>query len=97
MGWVDGYEALINFTLLFSVNSYVEASWTYIRGLEKLVAPGEDISKISSVASLFLSRIDSNVDKRIDKNLKQGVDDINLEAKLMAEGQSGQWKQQFQG
>lgn len=72
----------VNVTLLFSVNSYVETAWTYIRGLEKLADSGEDISKISSVASFFLSRIDSNIDKRIDENLKQGVDDISLEAKL---------------
>jgi len=72
----------VNVTLLFSVNSYVEAAWTYIRGLEKLADSGEDISKISSVASFFLSRIDSNIDKRIDEKLKQGVDDISVEAKL---------------
>ena len=48
----------INVTLLFSVQSYVDTAWAYIRGLEKRVAAGEDISKIASVASFFLSRID---------------------------------------
>ena len=48
------------------------------------MAEGKDISKISSVASFFLSRIDINIDKRIDEKLKQGVDDIGLEAKLKA-------------
>jgi len=52
--------------LLFSLDSYVETAWTYIRGLER-AAEGKDISKISSVASFFLSRIDSNIDK-IDEN-----------------------------
>ena len=74
----------VNVTLLFSVDSYVQSAWTYIRGLEKRAEQGKDISFIASVASFFLSRIDSNIDKRIDKKLKQGVDDISLEAKLMA-------------
>jgi transaldolase len=72
----------VNITLLFSVNSYVKTAWAYIRGLEKRSAEGKDISKIASVASFFLSRIDSNIDKRIDEKLKHGVDDINVEAKL---------------
>ena len=74
----------VNVTLLFSVESYVETAWSYIRGLEKRVAEGKDISKIASVASFFLSRIDSNIDARIDKKLAQGVDRIEKEAKLRA-------------
>jgi transaldolase len=74
----------VNVTLLFSVNSYLETAWTYIRGLEKRTAAGQDISKISSVASFFLSRIDSNIDKRIDEKLKKGMDDIALDANLRA-------------
>jgi transaldolase len=70
--------------LLFSVNSYVETAWAYIRGLEKRAEQGEDISKIASVASFFVSRIDSNVDDRIDKKLAAGVDDLNMEARLKA-------------
>ncbi len=72
----------VNITLLFSVDSYVNTAWAYIRGLEKRVAEGKDISKISSVASFFLSRIDAKIDGKIDEKLAQGVDDINLEAKL---------------
>ena len=74
----------VNITLLFSVNSYIETAWAYIRGLEARVAAGEDISKISSVASFFLSRIDSNIDDRIDAKLKAGVDRIEKEAELRA-------------
>lgn len=73
----------VNVTLLFSVDSYVETAWAYIRGLEKRAAEGKDISKISSVASFFLSRIDSNIDGKIDAKLK-GIDDANLAAKLTA-------------
>jgi transaldolase len=74
----------VNVTLLFSVDSYVETAWAYIRGLEKRAAEGQDISKIASVASFFLSRIDSNIDARIDAKLKEGVDRIEKEAKLRA-------------
>ncbi len=74
----------VNVTLLFSVDSYIETAWTYIRGLEKRAAQNQDISKIASVASFFLSRIDINIDKRIDEKLKKGIDDISLEAKLTA-------------
>lgn len=74
----------VNVTLLFSVDSYVETAWAYIRGLEKRAAEGKEISKIASVASFFLSRIDTNIDNRIDAKLKAGVDSIEQEAKLRA-------------
>ncbi|MEM8828845.1 MAG: transaldolase [Cyanobacteria bacterium P01_G01_bin.19] len=72
----------VNVTLLFSVQSYVDTAWAYIRGLEKRAAAGEDISKISSVASFFLSRIDSNIDNRIDSKLSsaEGEAKAKLEA-----------------
>lgn len=72
----------VNITLLFSVESYINTAWAYIRGLEKRAAAGQDISKIASVASFFLSRIDNNIDAKIDAKLKKGVDDITQEAKL---------------
>ncbi|KAB8330260.1 transaldolase [Scytonema tolypothrichoides VB-61278] len=72
----------VNVTLLFSVESYIKTAWAYISGLEKRAAEGKDISKIASVASFFLSRIDSNIDGKIDAKLKKGVDDITVEAKL---------------
>lgn len=74
----------VNVTLLFSVDSYIETAWAYIRGLEKRAAEGKDISKIASVASFFLSRIDSNIDARIDAKLAEGVDRIEKKAKLEA-------------
>ncbi|AFZ26314.1 transaldolase [Cylindrospermum stagnale PCC 7417] len=74
----------VNITLLFSVSSYINTAWAYIRGLEKRVSEGKDISKIASVASFFLSRIDNNIDAKIDAKLKRGVDDITQQAKLRA-------------
>ncbi|NEP48498.1 MAG: transaldolase [Moorea sp. SIO3C2] len=71
----------VNVTLLFSVESYVETFWAYIRGLEKRAAEGKDISKIASVASFFLSRIDSKIDAKLEEK-SAGVDDPNLTAKL---------------
>ncbi len=57
----------VNVTLLFSVQSYVDTAWAYIRGLEGRLADGHDISSIASVASFFLSRIDSKVDDMLDQ------------------------------
>jgi transaldolase len=60
----------VNVTLLFSVQSYIDTAWAYIRGLEQLAASGGDVSKIASVASFFLSRIDIAIDGQLDAQLK---------------------------
>ena len=58
------YEGInINITLLFSIRSYEDVAWAYIRALEKRVDEGKDIKRISSVASFFLSRIDVLTDQ----------------------------------
>lgn len=64
----------VNVTLLFSVESYIETAWAYITGLEQRVAAGEPIDNIASVASFFLSRIDSNVDDRLDAKIAATAD-----------------------
>jgi transaldolase len=69
----------VNVTLLFSVSSYVESAWAYIRGLEARVAKGEDIANTSSVASFFLSRIDTNIDAKLDHLLKNLTDNTKAE------------------
>lgn len=74
----------VNVTLLFAVESYVNTAWAYIRGLEKRAAAGEDVSKVASVASFFLSRIDTNVDNLVDTKLKAGDLTVEQEAKLVA-------------
>lgn len=61
----------VNVTLLFSVQSYVDTAWAYIRGLEARAAEGKPVDNIASVASFFLSRIDSKVDDLIDVRLKE--------------------------
>jgi len=57
----------INVTLTFSLNRYAEVAEAYIRGLERLVASGGDPSTVASVASFFVSRVDTEADKRLDE------------------------------
>ncbi len=57
----------INITLIFSLARYAEVAESYIRGLERLVAEGGDPSKVASVASFFVSRIDTEADRRLDE------------------------------
>ncbi len=66
----------INVTLIFAVKNYEEVAHAYIRGLERRLAEGKDISHIASVASFFLSRIDTMVDKMLENNIRaaQGRD-----------------------
>ena len=56
----------VNVTLIFSVERYDKVIDAYFAGLEQALANGVDISKIHSVASFFVSRVDSEVDKRLD-------------------------------
>jgi transaldolase / glucose-6-phosphate isomerase len=60
----------INVTLLFSQEVYKRVADAYIAGLEQLSARGGDVSKIASVASFFISRIDSSVDAIVGERLK---------------------------
>jgi transaldolase len=56
----------INVTLVFSLQRHEEVAEAYIRGLERLVESGGDPSTVASVASFFVSRVDTEVDKRLD-------------------------------
>jgi len=56
----------INATLIFSLSHYESVALAYIRGLEQLLRKGGDLKRVASVASLFVSRIDTLVDKRIN-------------------------------
>jgi transaldolase/glucose-6-phosphate isomerase len=63
----------INVTLLFSVATYEQVVGAYIDGLEDLALAGGDVSSIGSVASFFISRIDTAIDKRLDALSDEGV------------------------
>jgi transaldolase len=58
----------INITLIFSLERYTAVVEAYLRGLERLVAGGGDPSKVASVASFFVSRVDTEADKRLEKH-----------------------------
>jgi transaldolase len=57
----------VNVTLIFSLARYAEVIDAFLVGLEKAVAAGHDLATITSVASFFVSRVDTEVDRRIDK------------------------------
>jgi transaldolase len=57
----------VNVTLIFSLERHREVAEAYVRGLQRLVEGGGDPSKIASVASFFVSRVDTEADKRLDE------------------------------
>jgi transaldolase len=57
----------INITLLFSLTNYQAVAEAYLKALEARVAKGQPIDRLASVASIFVSRVDTEVDKRIEK------------------------------
>jgi transaldolase len=72
---VEGLEAIadtiaegisVNVTLIFSLQRYREVINAYLTGLERAKAAGIDLSTIESVASFFVSRVDTEIDKRLD-------------------------------
>ena len=60
----------VNVTLIFSLETYEDVANAYIAGLERRVAAGGSIERIGSVASVFVSRIDTAVDKLLDEKAK---------------------------
>jgi transaldolase len=66
------YEGInINITLLFSLHAYDRTMEAYIRGLERRDSEDKPVNNISSVASFFVSRIDSAVDKELERRISQ--------------------------
>jgi transaldolase/glucose-6-phosphate isomerase len=62
----------VNVTLLFSQEAYQRVAEAYATGLEERVRQGQPIDRIASVASFFVSRIDTTIDKQIDARVKDG-------------------------
>src|SRR5918911_2399233 len=71
----------VNVTLIFSVERHRAVMDAYLAGLEKAKEAGHDISKIHSVASFFVSRVDTEIDKRLEK--------IGSDEALALRGQAG--------
>ena len=57
----------INVTLIFSLERYAEVAEAFMRGLERLVEAGGDPGRVASVASFFVSRVDTETDRRLDE------------------------------
>ncbi len=57
----------INVTLIFSLERYAAVAEAYVKGLERLVAAGGDPAKVASVASFFVSRVDTEADRRLEE------------------------------
>jgi transaldolase/glucose-6-phosphate isomerase len=84
-GTVEGTPAIktligeginINVTLLFSQQAYKDVAEAFIAGLETFKAAGGDVSRVASVASFFVSRIDTQIDKQIDAKITAGGADV---------------------
>jgi transaldolase len=80
-GTFEGLEAIraslaaginINITLLFSVERYVQVAEAHLAAMEERVTEGLPVDKIRSVASFFVSRVDTNADKKLDALAKSG-------------------------
>jgi transaldolase len=78
-GTVEGADAVkrltangvnVNITLLFAIEAYKRVIDAYIEGLEERVKAGKEISAIHSVGSFFVSRVDTEIDKRLDTMIK---------------------------
>src|SRR5229473_1477266 len=77
----------INITLLFAQSAYEQVAEAFLSALEARAAKGQDISHIASVASFFVSRIDTLVDSKIDEKLKSTTTDAGQ--KLLLESIRG--------
>src|SRR5579872_3702575 len=76
---LTGKGISINITLLFSQKVYIQVAEAYLKGLEKLVVKGGDPSHVASVASFFVSRIDTAIDKQLDEKIARANDPAEKE------------------
>lgn len=74
----------VNVTLLFAKQAYEDVAWAYVEGLEALAAKDQPIERVASVASFFVSRIDSAVDARLEKKIEtaSGSEKLEIESLL---------------
>jgi transaldolase/glucose-6-phosphate isomerase len=65
----------INITMIFSIENYEQVAESYIRGLERRAAEGQPVEGIASVASFFVSRVDTSVDAELEKRAREAESD----------------------
>jgi transaldolase len=68
----------VNITLLFSLRNHEQVMWAYIEALEERARAGQPIDRIASVASFFVSRVDTLIDRLIDEQIAAGGDETTL-------------------
>ena len=78
----------INITLIFSIQAYRDVTEAYLSALEERNASGKDISHIASVASFFVSRVDTLVDKMLDDKIKATSDSAEQQKLKALEGKA---------
>ena len=66
----------VNVTLIFSLDTYRQVREAYLSGLEDLAESDGDVSKVASVASFFVSRVDTAVDALLDESIRQGRQEL---------------------
>lgn len=65
----------VNVTLIFSAEQYQQVVWAYLKGLNQLAKNGGDLKQVHSVASIFVSRLDTSVDKKLDEKAASAADE----------------------
>ncbi|MEU5939853.1 transaldolase [Micromonospora sp. NPDC047548] len=78
----------VNVTLIFGLDRYSAVMEAFLAGLEQAKANGHDLSKMGSVASFFVSRVDTEVDKRLDRMAGQASDAAGKERALGLKGRA---------
>jgi transaldolase len=70
----------VNVTLIFSIARYREVVEAYLAGLEQRAARGADLRRVASVASFFVSRVDTLIDPQLEERVEEGGPDADLAA-----------------
>ena len=73
----------VNVTVLFAVDNYLQAAEAYLGGLEALAAKGGPLDSVSSVASFFISRIDSMVDDILEQKARESEAEVAESARML--------------
>jgi transaldolase/glucose-6-phosphate isomerase len=76
---MTAHGASINVTLIFAIERYVKVVEAFLTGLDRLRAGGGDVSRVRSVASFFVSRVDTKVDERLSTKIAQADGERRLE------------------
>ena len=87
----------VNVTLIFSLDAYQDVREAYIGGLEDLASSGGDVSRVASVASFFVSRVDTAVDRLIEQRVGEGREELTDRLGKAAIANAKLAYQEFQG